>query len=334
LTTTVFLTTTGDNQRTPTSADDHLRLSESAVHAAKFGVVLTDQPESADIILFVGACESDCWDVRKHPLLRSYPERCFLYYSEDHIYPFVPGVYPSLREKINFLGRSAPGAYSSVLHIDIPDLPLEADCRYLFSFRGSFATHPSRRQLEQLVGAPRSLIEDLSRPDMRAADQSLHAPGEHRRQFVELLRNSAFALCPRGRSPSSWRLFETMKAGRVPVIIADEWMAPECTIPWNEFSIRIAEDHVSRIPGILEEREGDAPQMARTARRAYDENFSMETLFHRIIVQCQQLQAERRIPERWGRYLAWTGLIRPSECRKFLLPRLKRTAQKLLNQNG
>ncbi len=322
--TAVHLVCGGDNALTPTSADDWLRLGESARYAVAGGIMLTHRPEDAQVILFVGSCWADNWDVRRHPLVRRFPERCFLYYSEDHIFPFLPGVYPSLAAGIDPLRRARSGAYSSVLHIAIPHLAFDEQAPWLFSFRGSFSTHRSRRGLQALVGSPRSCIEDISTHGGAAIQGSPHAPGAHRQAFINLLQASKFCLCPRGRSPSSWRLFEVLRAGRVPVIISDAWLPPEIDTPWEAFSICVPERKVQAIPGILRNREADAPAMAQRAREVYEQWFAMEMLFVRIIEQCLALQQRRRIPERLARYLALLPLLRPDLARRFLLPRLKR----------
>ena len=48
---------------------------------------------------------------------------------------------------------------------------------------------------------------------------------ERRHRFREVLEASKFVLCPRGQGTSSIRLYETLASGRVPVIIADDWVA-------------------------------------------------------------------------------------------------------------
>jgi hypothetical protein len=58
---------------------------------------------------------------------------------------------------------------------------------------------------------------------------------------------SKFVLCPRGYACSRWRLFETMMAGRVPVIISDQWVPPEGPA-WERFSVRVSQKHVAQPP--------------------------------------------------------------------------------------
>ena len=328
----VYLTTTADNGLVPTSHDDYLRMLDSAQHDRYRRHPLVERPEEADIILFVGSLESDFWDVRRHPLVRRFPDRCFLYHGEDLILPFLPGVYPSLQARDNLLGRAVAGGYTAVLHVDIPFLPFKPDAKYLFSFRGTFASHPrSREPLRQLMDHPRGLVVDLS---TETRTGSVHAPGEHRRTYIDLLRETKFALCPRGRSPSSWRLFETLAAGRVPVIMGDAWMPPPITPNWDSFAIRVREKDLRHVPSILEEREADAEALSVRAREVWDDWFSMEAFFHRTVDWCVELQARRRLGERYARHVMLAAFLRPFNIRNFLLPRAKTLALNGLKARG
>jgi hypothetical protein len=150
--------------------------------------------------------------------------------------------------------------------------------------------------------------------------------------FLQLLNESKFSLCPRGRSPSSWRLFETLRAGRVPVIIGDKWMPPSISLDWDRLSIRVPERDVANIPAMLTEREGEAQTMSRLARQTWEEWFSVEAFFHRTVESCLTLQARRRISERYARHVVWLALCRPSNFRTFAVPRLRKNLFKLMHR--
>lgn len=318
----VFLTTTADNSLVPTSYDDYFRVRESAEMDKAGRHELVADPEKAEIILFVGSLSSDYWDVRRHPLVLSYPDRCFMYHSEDHIFPFLPGVYPSIKTRDMYLKRAMSGGYSSVLHIDLPFLPFDEDCPYLFSFCGSFAAPPFRRELGRFKGERRALIIDTSAEDRPPL--GYHAPGPHRDRYIDVMRKSKFVLCPRGRSLSSWRLFETLRVGRVPVIIADGWSAPQIDTPWEHFSVRLRESDVHRIPAVLAGFEAQAPLMASTARKVWEEWFCREVFFSRIVDWCLTIKAERPFSERVARWATAVHLVHPYNLRHFVLPRLKK----------
>ena len=103
-----------------------------------------------------------------------------------------------------------------------------------------------------------------------------------RAHYQEVLMRSRFVLCPRGRGTSSMRLYETLAAGRVPVIISDEWVAPRGP-EWEACSLRWPEGRIEGLIEALEEREQDWPAMSAVARREHAEYFAGDVAFHRLL---------------------------------------------------
>jgi hypothetical protein len=95
------------------------------------------------------------------------------------------------------------------------------------------------------------------------------------RQYVEFLRRTRFVICPRGYGLGSSRLFETMKAGRVPIIISDSYILPS-GIDWKSCSIRLPERCISRVGEIVSSYLPDWQFMAANARRIWEYHFSPE----------------------------------------------------------
>jgi len=79
-----------------------------------------------------------------------------------------------------------------------------------------------------------------------------------------------------------------MAAARVPVIISDEWQAPEGP-DWDSFSLRVEEKHIREIPQLLEAREPEFEAMAQRAREAYVEWFALDVRFHHWARMCAEL---------------------------------------------
>jgi hypothetical protein len=77
------------------------------------------------------------------------------------------------------------------------------------------------------------------------------------------------------------RLFETLKAGRVPVIIADRYVLPE-GIDWESCSVRVRERDIAGIPGLLRSHLDRWPEMAAEARRVWERHFSGAALLGEI----------------------------------------------------
>jgi hypothetical protein len=140
---------------------------------------------------------------------------------------------------------------------------------------------------------------------------------DYRRRYAEITKASKFVLCPRGLSVSSIRLFETMRMGRAPVILSDDWVAPPGAA-WDAFAIRVAERDWERIPQILEAREHEAVAMGKRARTEWVEWFSREVAFHRIVDSCLALRAQRVLPERIARWPVYLQYLRPFHARKLV----------------
>jgi hypothetical protein len=140
---------------------------------------------------------------------------------------------------------------------------------------------------------------------------------DYDRRYAELTKASKFVLCPRGLSASSIRLFETMRMGRVPVILSDGWVPP-IGPAWDQFSIRVRERDFARVPEMLEEREREAVTMGEQARAEWDSWFSDEVLFHQLVELCLDIKTTRKVPETIGRWMAYLHYLEPFHLRRLL----------------
>lgn len=91
------------------------------------------------------------------------------------------------------------------------------ECRkYLASFMGNIQIHPIRDQLQSIMSGRSDVIirqgEYRNEEDMKA--------------FEKLMRETTFALCPRGYGTTSFRLTEAMEFGCIPVYISDVFSIP------------------------------------------------------------------------------------------------------------
>ena len=322
----VHLLTTADNSIVRQSGNDFKRLLSAVPHDKFRKHELVETPETADIILFVGSKFEDHRDVRTHPYVRSFNKKCFLYHSNDFVIPFLPGVYVNITKRWHSSHRTRSGFYMRVFDDKFieynPDL---AKCDFLFCFIGSSQTHPVRPRIIEL-SHPRAYIEDTSAVVPKEEKKKLffmvNYGDSDQTRYGSILSRSKFVLCPRGYACSSWRLFETMKAGRIPVIISDQWVPPDGP-QWETFSIRVPEKHVSRIPEIVERQESRAEVMGKLARTAWEEWFSRETSFHRIVEWCLELQRMGK-PSRLDSLSPQIQLLRPYFFRHVVLPQIKK----------
>lgn len=100
----------------------------------------------------------------------------------------------------------------------------------------------------------------------------------------------------RGVATSSLRPFEAMKAGRVPVIISDQYALP-IGPDWGHFAVFVDEENIDGLPALLTQYESNWETMGILARRSWEEWFSPEVLFHRMIEDVIAIGSSRRLPE-------------------------------------
>lgn len=299
----------------------HRLLSESA-HLDPFGEhTLTDDPKEADLIIFaeLGAQGLFSEWIRHNPLFRQHRDKCFIFEIDDFSLPFLPGVYASLRKSYANPGRTRTGYY---LRIDenpyieyrsFPDQPTYVAC-----FIGSVENDPARVALAQL-NSDQILVQDTSK---FAKNMLYNATEKERHQefwprYADLMASGAFSLCPRGRGPGSIRLFEAMRMGRCPVIIADEWVYPN-RVDWASCSITVAEKDIARIPRILEQYLPLAAELGLRARREWEKYYQPNVRFHWLVEDCLAILSERRVPEWIAGRLVWRHLLHKGNFRRFL----------------
>ncbi|WP_169053829.1 exostosin family protein [Agromyces sp. H66] len=245
---------------------------------------------SADAILFTECHQLDdpitMTRIRGSAEFSAYRDRCYVFDQRPRAYCSLPGLYTSAPRSSFRPEYQVPWSYHK-LNDDLAATGIPADL--LVSFVGTARSHPCREQLLQLRH-PRALIERVDghvpwRPD---------APGFHERRvsFAESLLRSSFVLCPRGRATSSIRFYETMVAGRVPVVFSDEWVAPQ-GVDLSEFAIVWPERNVDGLLDYLERHEERAAEMGRRARQLFEERFAPEVMFDRIGDALELLVATR-----------------------------------------
>ncbi len=278
------------------------------------------EPSQADVILFVGSRDQWNRDVRRHPLTLRFPEKAILYSSQDWIIPFVRGIYPgSLAQSRSNLHRTRAGHY--LRWSDQPDIEFSDPWQtptMLFGFAGDSGSHPLRKLLFQLTHQ-QALMRDTHCDPGRGFGQEAEVYAHFRKRYAHELSAVRFVLCPRGVAPSSMRIFEAMKAGRAPVLIADQWVpAPGPT--WDEFMLRVPEKNLFDLPVILEERKDVAPEMGMAARRAWERWFAPEVSFQVLASSAADL-----IAAPWH----WEGLERLKLRRHLIAPAWRKITRRL-----
>ncbi|MDB3935837.1 glycosyltransferase family 47 protein [Granulosicoccus sp.] len=241
---------------------------------------LVKEAQYADAILFVEDTHFDDLQfsqVQQHPLTLACPNKVFMYNEMDQAWPVLRGLYCSLSNKLIDPEQHIAFSYLSTTNHDVASIHASSVNRqWLYSFVGSMS-HPIRRKLLSLKADDAQILDTSDfcawNPDQKLANmyQSL---------YTQTMAVSKFVLCPHGIGPSSLRLFETMEAGRVPVIISDCWSAPP-QIDWD-FAVRIPEAEIASIPQVLRQLEPQWQSRSQAARIAWETAFSSENMFDSV----------------------------------------------------
>lgn len=265
---------------------------------------LVDDPAEADLILLGNARQDDFGSaLLSNPLLRRWPDKCFVLSDEDHPPILVRGIFASARRSLLLSRRVRSGSYSAYpeafrnpfLEAGPTGSGAEATKGHLFSFIGR-NSHPVRgRLLRMRFRDPGILIEDSSSFDLWSGHGT--AVGERQRRYAEVLRASYFSLCPRGAGTGSLRLFESMRLGVAPVILADDWVPPRGP-DWGSCAIFVRERDLDQLEETIARRKDEAASLGANARRAFERHFAANAYFDFVVRNCLGIRRTQWLPER------------------------------------
>jgi Exostosin family len=251
------------------------------------------EPKTADLIVLFEEWGTRFWQyadtLLDDPLVRDHWERIYTINCDDLGRGFLPGCYTSLN-RANFepeLHRSCAYPYVYNELVKCASSQKRSGQKWLFSFRGTDRSHPIRRKLFHCFSR-----EPSGKMVRTTTNFHSHSHGE-KRDYIEDILESKFVLCPRGWSPTTYRLFEVMELGRCPVIISDDWI-PIGGVPWSECSIIIREKDVARCVDILRDQEPNAERLGEAARNVWEAHFSEANKFNRMLESILELQSQGR----------------------------------------
>jgi hypothetical protein len=122
-------------------------------------------------------------------------------------------------------GKDPTGIPIPLLGDQPPGQPKERTV--LASFVGA-PTHPLRNPVE-MAGGNQGVI-------IRMRPWRENVPALDVDECMDLLSRSWFALCPRGYGPTSYRLYEALRLGAIPVYVSDRHWLP-AMVPWMRCAI-------------------------------------------------------------------------------------------------
>ena len=111
---------------------------------------------------------------------------------------------------------------------------------------------------------------------------------EHERlqEFIKITANSEFALAPRGYGATSFRLYEVMQLGAIPVYVSDKhWLPWQDELNWNDLCVIIKPEQIPSLHSILcnnytHER---IHNMRNKIKEIYDDYFSLEGVCKNVL---------------------------------------------------
>ena len=266
--------------------DGHLALSESMEQADAILITLADPASNyADAIRNIAASKA----------YREFPDKSFVFDTQATAIGLFPGLYSSLRKPLFGNSRHRTGCYmqsfNEFIRADDTDEP--TPLQYLFSFRGALTSKVRNRLFSIDYGRDDVLVERTHSFWANTGDAEHH---DFKKLYAESILSSKFVLCPRGISASSFRLFETMQSGRVPVILSDPWVPPR-GIDWDRCTLRVRERDIERLPEICLANEGRWKEMAQDARVTWEKWFSPAGMGRLVKTSLQDIAHTRRFGE-------------------------------------
>jgi hypothetical protein len=123
--------------------------------------------------------------------------------------------------------------------------------QHLFGFAGEYS---KAHWPEGFVRSPshQQDWETLKRNPNGAILTSREARAQFEQPFYEFPRRCTFTICPRGIANWTFRLYEAILAGSIPVILSDYFVRPFSRhISWDLFSITVPESDLPTLPQML-----------------------------------------------------------------------------------
>ena len=293
----------------------------------------TTDPSSADMVIYPVPLWHDPQAPQRLLVLRPdlWP-RMFLFSQDDNPVLWAPGVFASATANHPDIACARGGFYVYHTHYEpehaaaLEPRPITEAC-FLWSFVGSTATWPRVRRPLLALRDDRALTIDTDDWNRHHRWQ-FEGPGRVERSrairnYADTIHKANFIVCPRGAGLSTVRLFEAMRVGRCPVIISDNWLAPPF-VDWESCSIRISEHDLRHLPAVLREREGDAVELGRQARHAWEQRYSPSVMLNTLVEACLDIDPERR------RTSARARMVRRSATNRSTARKLKLGIQRVL----
>jgi hypothetical protein len=150
--------------------------------------------------------------------------------------------------------------------------------KYLASFVGSL-THPLRQLLLQKHSNNSSFYFSCKQWTPEVSKKNVD-------DFFDITSQSYFSFAPRGYGKTSYRLYEIMQLGVVPIYLSDQfWLPWKDEIDWKSICIFVNEKNIDNIDIILKKElySKEYYKKVEIINKIYDQYFTLESTTKKII---------------------------------------------------
>jgi hypothetical protein len=238
--------------------------------------------------------------LKNDPIFKKYANKIFTINSDDCATGLIKGLYTSLPKK-----RYNPEIHSVIPYSNLPnELTLikesEIKPKFLASWRGNPKSNKIRNKIIKLFNTETTF-------DIQSTNSWFNHNTEEKQLYKNSLNNAKFSLCPAGWAPVTFRIYESMAAGKCPVIIADQFVPPAGP-DWETFSVFIPENNVNNLKQILEKLEFLYDDLGEKAHKNWKKFFSPSNVYNYYttqlikLIQTSVLSTVQSEFQRWDSY--------------------------------
>lgn len=120
-----------------------------------------------------------------------------------------------------------------------------------------------------------------------------------RKEYVDVLLNSDFALAPKGDGNFSVRFYEALSLGRIPILIDTDCALPsQDKIDYDLFIVRVSHKQIKNIPQIVSDlfhkmTSSEFIEMQQRARNAYEKYLRYDAFFNELFSNPENLNVPK-----------------------------------------
>lgn len=271
----------------------------------KYSFQEVNDPQLADILLIQEKQSFKNFryikDLMKDPWISKYANKVLTINNDDCATGLLRGLYTSIPKS-----RCTLGLHVSVPYMDFPNelvfqSPNKNDSpEFLAGWRGNPKSSSLRRRLFQdFQHNPNFCLETTK--------SWLNHSQKEKQDYVDLILNSKFSLCPTGWAPVSFRIYESMALGRCPVIIADDFVPP-LGPEWNRFALFLPENKLKYLFDFLIENQENYELLGQWASEAWQKYFHAEARIDYYAQSIQDLLSANRFSSPKKEFERWNSL--------------------------